>query len=133
MKVRISRNFWLVEYQDNLALSLGYFILENGSTAITRVCSMGSHDDADGVVVELEEMLGMIDQFLSFSQDFELKKISRRLLGLGHWIQGNLPTCTSLATGVEGGQIAGMSEHPGRPKKFINFNMVEILRGMGYT
>ena len=93
---------------------------------ITRVCSLDSHDDADGVVVELEEMLGMIDRVMSFSQDFELKKIHHCLLGLfEHWtlIQGNLPTCTSLATGVEGGQIAGTSEHPGRPKIFINFNM----------
>ena len=101
-----------------------------------QVCSLGTHDNADDVLVQIEEMLAMVDHVVFSGQSHQLQSLRTRLVHLyEHWtlIQSNLPTCTSLATGVEGGRVPHrIAGQCGRPKIFININMVEFLRSVGY-
>ena len=114
-----------------------FYLLALATEIITKVCSLATHDDADGVVMEIEEMLVMVDHVIASGQEYQLQNIRRRLVYLyEHWtlIQSNLPTCTSLAAGVEEVQeVSNSSGERGRPKIFINISMVAFMRGVGYT
>ena len=99
------------------------------------MCSVDSCDDPESVLSELEWTIAMID---SLSDDGRKPTLlRRRLVSLyKHWtfIQSNLPTCTIAAVGVGGGRYTVVSSHQrGRPPVFLNLNMVEFLRGVGYT
>ena len=99
------------------------------SDFLGQVCSLGTHDNADDVLVQIEEMLAMIDHVVFFGQSHQLQSLRTRLVHLyEHWtlIQSNLPTYTSLATGVEGGRVPHrIAGQCGRPKII---NMVEKCR-----
>ena len=76
-----------------------FFSTSLATDFIARVCSLNTHDDAD------HEILAMVDHVIVSGQQHQLQSIRRRLVLLyEHWTL-NLPTCTSLATGIEGGQL----------------------------
>ena len=111
------------------------FPTEHAVDVIHRVCSVDSCDDPESVLSELEWTIAMIN---SLSDDGRKPTLLRRhLVSLyEHWtfIQSNLPTCTITAVGVGGGRYTVVSSHQrGRPPVFLNLNMVEFLRGVGYT
>lgn len=106
------------------------------ATQVIDTIFMRSHSDADTALSEIEIALSMVDGAFQIDRaGVNLREVRRRLVSLyDHWviIQSSLPPCTVSAVGVE----TRSEQHTGRkerPPVFLNLNMVELLRGIGYT
>lgn len=100
---------------------------------------MTSRTDPDTVVSEIEGTIIVLDGLASFGiMEVRIRTVRRRLVSLyEHWltIQSHLPPCTELAVGID----QRSTDHPsharfaGRPRVFVNLDLVELLRSVGYT
>ena len=104
---------------------------------ISSVCAENQRTDPDSVLSDIEMALSMVDSVLSHGETSpRLTETRRRLVALyNHWIiiQSNLPSCAVPALGIEGSVTFHHTGHRGRPPVFLNLNMVDFLRGVGYT
>lgn len=104
-----------------------------------HLSSLNSTSDPDNVLLELDHALLMIDSVPRLNEGcYQLAAIHRHLVNLyEHWmfIHSNLPPCTVGAVGVEGGRESHVRSRRqrGRTPIFLNLDMVEHLRGVGYT
>ena len=113
------------------------FLAGFANQVICNVCAENQRTDPDSVLSDIEMALSMVDSILSRGETSpRLTETRRRLVALyDHWIiiQSNLPSCAVPALGIEGRVTFHHTGRRGRPPVFLNLNMVEFLRGVGYT
>lgn len=104
---------------------------------IARICHKEEQVDPEGTLSEIENVLCMVDSvFICSGARSRITEIRRRLVSLyDQWvlIQSHLPTCSVPATGISNVTIQHHLGRRGRPPLFVNVNMIEFLRGVGYT
>ena len=120
-----------------IIITMVFYFTGFANEAIKSVCAESERTDPDSVLCKIERVLCMVDGIIIRGEAGpRLTEAKRRLLSLhDRWviIQSHLPSCALPAVGIESSLTYQHTGRRGRPPVFLNLNMVEFLRGVGYT